>query len=166
MSTHFATDISMGAYVSELVGAGTDQAELELKRDTETDESNFWPEGSADSSDPFLISIGDVAKILGVPTHTIRYWEKEFPEFLIPGRTQGKQRRYGNDEIVKLRKVFSMLRDEGYSIAGARRILAHQNQKSDFLKSPSSSLDSGTAERLLMLLKNHLEQSLFTVKEN
>lgn len=108
-----------------------------------------------------LVSIGDVAKILGVPTHTIRYWEKEFPDFLAPSRTQGKQRRYGSDEILRLRKVFAMLRDDGYSIAGARRILAHQNIKSNTGPTDDpGQMDTATAERLLMLLKNHLEKNL------
>ena len=38
----------------------------------------------------------DAAKIIGVPPHTIRYWEKEFSDFLVAPRTLGKQRRYGD----------------------------------------------------------------------
>ena len=75
-----------------------------------------------------LISIRDAARIIGVPPHTIRYWEKEFSDFLVAPRTMGKQRRYGDAQIHKLRTIFRMLKEEGYTIAGAKRALAKQNQ--------------------------------------
>lgn len=111
--------------------------------------------------DALLVSIGDVSKMIGVPTHTIRYWEKEFPQYLNPSRTMGKQRRYGTDEILRLKHIFGMLKEEGYSIAGARRVLAIQNKKAD--TGPHAPvLGSGeiTAENLLKLLKQHLEESV------
>lgn len=108
-----------------------------------------------DLEDP-LVSIGDVSRIIGVPTHTIRYWEKEFPTFLEPPRTEGKQRRYGTDQIVRLKKIFVMLREEGYSIAGARRALADQNRRSNIPEVSDRGLDMETAEKILTILKEHL----------
>lgn len=70
------------------------------------------------------LSIGDVAEMLEIPPHTIRYWEKEFNEFLRPQRNQGKQRKYTEYDINLLKRIKRMLRDEKYSIAGAKQKLA------------------------------------------
>jgi DNA-binding transcriptional MerR regulator len=70
------------------------------------------------------VGIGDAARIVGVPTHTLRYWEKEFGFFLNPDRTDGGQRRYDDSQLDKFEVIRRMLKDEGYSIAGARRQLS------------------------------------------
>jgi len=70
------------------------------------------------------IRVSDVAKMLQVAAHTLRFWEKEFDFYLKPRRTAGLQRRYDTDAIERLRKIQHYLYDEGYSIAGAKRILA------------------------------------------
>lgn len=107
-----------------------------------------------------LISIRDAAKIIGVPPHTIRYWEKEFSDFLVAPRTLGKQRRYGDQQLHKLRTIFRMLKEEGYSIAGAKRALAKQNQAANLgvaATNPSlASLSTEMAEKILALVKNEL----------
>jgi len=69
------------------------------------------------------LSIGEVAQLLEMPTHTIRYWEKEFGEFLRPERSLGKQRKYSEYDLNLLKRIKRMLRDEKYSIAGAKQKL-------------------------------------------
>jgi DNA-binding transcriptional MerR regulator len=109
-----------------------------------------------------LISIRDAARIIGVPPHTIRYWEKEFSDYLVAPRTMGKQRRYGDQQIYKLRTIYRMLKEEGYSIAGAKRALAKQNQAANLAGSPAranvalESLSAEMAEKILALVKNEL----------
>ncbi|MBF0432040.1 MAG: MerR family transcriptional regulator [Fibrobacteria bacterium] len=103
-----------------------------------------------------FVSIGDVSKIIGVPTHTIRYWEKEFPKFIAPPRTIGKQRRYGTEQILKLRKIFTMLKEDGYSIAGAKRVLANQNRKANISSVTQDGIDAETAEKIILLLKQYI----------
>lgn len=105
-----------------------------------------------------FISIGDVSKLIGIPTHTIRYWEKEFSDYLVPARTIGKQRRYGEDQISKLQTIFRMLKQEGYSIAGAKRALATQNRKANLSPELPESLDAAMAERIITLIKQQLEK--------
>jgi len=102
-----------------------------------------------------LISIGDVSKIIGVPPHTIRYWEREFPQFLIPPRTLGRQRRYGSSQIFNIKKIYTMLKEDGYSIAGAKRALANQNRQSTVNTLPHG-IDQETAEKIIILLKQQL----------
>lgn len=70
------------------------------------------------------VSISVAAQITGVEIHTLRYWEKEFAEFLGPRRTEGGQRRYRPDDIHTVFAIKRLLRDEMFSIAGARRHLS------------------------------------------
>lgn len=70
------------------------------------------------------VSISVASKITGVEVHTLRYWEREFEAFLDPGRTDGGQRRYRPEDIQTVFTIKRLLRDEMFSIAGARRHLA------------------------------------------
>ncbi|MCL2206560.1 MAG: MerR family transcriptional regulator [Fibromonadales bacterium] len=69
------------------------------------------------------VRVGDVARMLQVAAHTLRFWEKEFDFYLKPSRTSGLQRRYNTDSIDRLKTIHHYLKDEGYSIAGAKRLL-------------------------------------------
>ena len=75
-------------------------------------------------------SIGEVAKILGLkskkgkvlPTHTIRYWEKEFKQ--IKPKLFGNNRRYYDEVSIKLlKKVHFLLKEQGMTINGVKKIL-------------------------------------------
>ncbi len=80
----------------------------------------------ADDVDQLVIGIGEAARLIGVPAHTIRYWEREFDFYLNPSRTVGRQRRYADEDISRLRRIHTMLKEDGYSIAGARRALSRE----------------------------------------
>jgi DNA-binding transcriptional MerR regulator len=75
-------------------------------------------------------SIGEVAKILDLVnkkkgtlnTHTIRFWEKEFKQ-IKPKILNGNRRYYNNDTIVVLKKVKYLLKDQGMTIIGAKKLL-------------------------------------------
>ncbi len=71
-----------------------------------------------------VVSISVAARITGVEVHTLRYWEREFEAFLGPDRTEGGQRRYRPEDIQTVFSIKRLLRDEMFSIAGARRHLA------------------------------------------
>lgn len=66
--------------------------------------------------------IGEVAELLGVETHVLRYWENEFPH-LSPTRAPSGQRLYRRPDVAKLVIIRRLLYAEGYTIAGARRKL-------------------------------------------
>lgn len=66
--------------------------------------------------------IGEVAELLGVETHVLRYWENEFPH-LSPTRAPSGQRLYRRPDVAKLLIIRGLLYAEGYTIAGARRKL-------------------------------------------
>jgi DNA-binding transcriptional MerR regulator len=72
------------------------------------------------------VSISTASALVKVETHTIRYWEREFAEFLNPVRTAGGQRRYRPEDIEVLKEIKRLLKEELYTIAGAKRKLAER----------------------------------------
>ena len=69
------------------------------------------------------VSISMAGHITGVEVHTLRYWEREFAGFLGPVRTKGGQRRYRPEDIQTVFTLKRLLREEMFSIAGARKYL-------------------------------------------
>jgi len=75
-------------------------------------------------------SIGEVAKILDLVnkkkgtlnTHTIRFWEKEFKQ-IRPKIFNGNRRYYDIYTIEVLKKVLYLLKDQGMTINGAKKVL-------------------------------------------
>ena len=82
-------------------------------------------------SDDAYKSIGEVARILnlvnkknGSPnTHTIRYWEKEFRN-INPKILTGRRRYYNNKSIEALKKIKFLLKNQGMTIKGVKKILS------------------------------------------
>ncbi len=68
-----------------------------------------------------MFSIGEVSRMLDVESHTLRYWEKEFKDFIKPRRVSRKNRVYTEADIAVLRKIKELLTIELFTIAGARR---------------------------------------------
>jgi DNA-binding transcriptional MerR regulator len=72
------------------------------------------------------LTIGEVSELTGVPIHTLRYWETEFNGYFSPIRTSGRQRRYNEDAVGKVQEIKNLLKEEKYSIAGARQVLSRK----------------------------------------
>lgn len=64
----------------------------------------------------------DVAEILGVTQSTLRFWEKEFPEYA-PGRTGTNMRRYTPEDVARFEMIYYLLKVEGLKIEAARERL-------------------------------------------
>ena len=70
--------------------------------------------------DKKLMSIGEVAEVVGVSTHTLRRWEKEFP-FLKPIKHKG--RRFYDPQLVELILKIKQLLDRGMTVDAVKRRL-------------------------------------------
>lgn len=105
------------------------------------------------------ISIGDAARILGVPTHTLRYWEKEFDFYINPARTEGGQRRYDEESLKRFEVVKSMLKNDGYSIAGARRVLSRTSNV-ELPAVPKAQEDSISRKELIRRLSDIIQREV------
>ena len=67
----------------------------------------------------YVISIA--ARILGVQTHTLRYYEKI--GIIEPSRSEGNIRLYSDGDIAHLRRVKTLMNDLGINLAGVEIIL-------------------------------------------
>tara|TARA_B100001758_G_C18297540_1_gene550482 strand:+ start:164 stop:493 length:330 start_codon:yes stop_codon:yes gene_type:complete len=67
-------------------------------------------------------SIGEVSGQLSLNTSLIRYWESEF-EVLSPKKNKKGLRKYTEKDIEILKKIQSLLKDDGYTIEGAKKHL-------------------------------------------
>lgn len=72
--------------------------------------------------DKVYFKIGEVARIVEVETHVLRFWETEFPQAR-PERTQSKQRRYKRRHIELFLEIKRLLYEEQYTIPGAKKKL-------------------------------------------
>ena len=78
-------------------------------------------------------TISEVVKILGlkskraksIPTHTIRYWEKEFKQ-IKPKIFNGNRRYYDHENIKIIEKIHFLLKDQGMTINGVKKILSEE----------------------------------------
>ena len=82
-------------------------------------------------NDRGFLRIGDVAGIVRVPVHTLRYWESMFKEIIQPYRSKGGQRRYSERDIEKVLEIKRLLKEEGYSISGAKRLFKNGEGKGE-----------------------------------
>jgi len=110
-------------------------------------------------------SIGEVAKILNLVnekkgtlnTHTIRFWEKEFKQ-IKPKILNGNRRYYNNDIIEILKKVKYLLKDQGMTINGVKKVLnSNKSLKLDELPNDSISANYSIKKKLKkisVLIKN------------
>ena len=69
------------------------------------------------------LGINVISNVCGVMPHTIRTWEKRYKVFS-PDRTEGGQRLYSEDDLVKAKLIVSLL-EQGHPIA----VLASQSLK-------------------------------------
>ena len=83
-----------------------------------------------DKSDKAYKTIGEVAKILklktnkkgNLPTHIIRFWETQFKQ--IKPRILNSNRRYYDEKSINLlKKVKFLLKEQGMTINGVKKIL-------------------------------------------
>ena len=87
-------------------------------------------------SDTAYKTIGEVVKILNLrnksgkktPTHTIRFWEKEFKQ-IKPKILAGNRRYYDKNNVNLLKKIKFLLKDQGMTINGVKKLLnsTHSN---------------------------------------
>ena len=103
-----------------------------------------------DKSDSAYKTIGEVAKILNlksnkkgeVPTHIIRFWETQFKQ--IKPKILNSNRRYYDENCINLlKKVKFLLKDQGMTINGVKKILnGQQSLKLDEMANNSIRADN------------------------
>jgi DNA-binding transcriptional MerR regulator len=72
------------------------------------------------------LTIKEVSRKLMIPTHTLRFWEKELEGILVPKRTSGGQRRYTLEHLMILTEIKRM-KSEGFSLYDIKCTLENEN---------------------------------------
>ena len=72
--------------------------------------------------DKLYYKIGEVAKLTGVKTHVLRYWETEF-KAIRPNKSRSNQRLYRRQDVELILHLKDLLYNQGFTIAGARKKL-------------------------------------------
>ncbi len=68
-------------------------------------------------------TIGEVARLLELEPHVLRFWEKEFRKYIKPLRVSGR-RLYRESQVEIFRRIKTLLYEEGYTISGAKKKLS------------------------------------------
>lgn len=75
-------------------------------------------------------SIGEVAELFSVNTSLIRFWEREIPA-LHPRKNARGNRVFSKEDIEVFRKIHQLIKNEGYTVEGAKNALNKPKRSSD-----------------------------------
>ena len=113
-----------------------------------------------------LRTIGEASEAVGVPQHVLRFWETKFTE-VKPMKRGGGRRYYRPEDIQILKKIKTLLHDEGYTIKGATTFLKQGNtnktQKPTHSKESKQAQKAQSSKRLNLLID--LRHNLQKVRE-
>ncbi len=108
-------------------------------------------------------TISEVVRLLGLksknnktlPTHTIRFWEKEFKQ-IKPIILKGKRRYYDEKNIKILKKVHYLLKEQGMTINGVKKILKN-NEPLKLDEISNQSIKANNIKKKLVKISNILK---------
>jgi DNA-binding transcriptional MerR regulator len=96
--------------------------------------------------DRLYFKIGDVARLCGVETYVLRFWESQFPQ-LKPNKSGTGQRLYRRRDVEMALEIKRLVHADGYTLAGARTVLEQgQRRQSPRPDSRSDLRDSSQAD--------------------
>lgn len=97
--------------------------------------------------------IGEVAEMLGVPISTIRFWENEFV-VLKPMKNKKGNRMFTPSDLKNLRIIHHLLKDEGMTLAGAKKRLTEKWEETDYKFEINESLEK--IKSMLLDIKDNI----------
>lgn len=80
---------------------------------------------AGEKSDDAFRTIGELSAELGIQQHILRYWETRFPQ-LRPLQRAGNRRYYRPSDAALVRRIHSLLNEQGYTIRGVQKLLAQK----------------------------------------
>ena len=97
-------------------------------------------------------SIGEVAKMFGVNTSLIRFWENEF-DIIKPRKNKKGNRMFTRNDVDNFHIIYHLVKERGFTLNGAKIKLKEKN--TDYFENI----------QLIKTLKN-LKAFLLEVKDN
>jgi DNA-binding transcriptional MerR regulator len=83
-----------------------------------------------DKAEDAFRTIGELSTELGIQQHILRYWETRFPQ-LRPLQRAGNRRYYRPADAALVRRIHSLLNEQGYTIRGVQKLLAQKTAPAD-----------------------------------
>lgn len=109
--------------------------------------------GSDNVAEKKYLSIGEMAAKFNVSVELLRKWEKDFPRVLRPARTSGDSRLYDQKQQKNVEMIYRLIREEGLSIAGAKKRLSNKQSEEE------------TRQEVISRLQNIRQQLMDVVEE-
>jgi len=100
-----------------------------------------------DIPEKLFFKIGEVAEIVQEEQHVLRYWETEF-SMLAPQKNRAGQRTYRRKDVEMAIRIKELLRNEGFTIEGARKKLSTEMRSGAKLKVVTPEMASQIEEEL------------------
>ena len=110
--------------------------------------------------DKLYFKIGEVAELTGIKAHVLRYWEAEFSA-IRPTKSRSKQRLYRKQDIEKVLYLKDLLYNQGYTIAGARKLLRRKPaEQAPEVKTAPQSDPSSADEQMTLQFNSGIDMDL------
>ena len=82
-------------------------------------------------------TIREVAEVIDVPQHVLRFWESKFKQ-VNPLKRGGGRRYYRPDDVILIEKIKKLLYDDGYTVKGVQKLLNESKNKNDLVVKKST----------------------------
>lgn len=107
-------------------------------------------------------TIGEVSRDTGLPQHILRYWETRFPQ-LRPLQRAGKRRYYRPEDVALVKRLDSLLNEQGYTVRGVQQLLAGEARSAPAPTAPvpvvGAPVDAASVKSIRDLLAAALAQN-------
>lgn len=100
-------------------------------------------------------TMGEVTEMLGVNPSLIRFWHKEFSEFIQPKTNKKGNRLFTPKDIETIRRIYHLVKENGYTLEGAKKALKDKSSE-QLLKSQYESDLKETLRNKLLTIREEL----------
>ena len=100
-------------------------------------------------------TIGEVSAETGLAHHILRYWETRFPQ-LRPVTRAGNRRYYRPEDVALVRRIDTLLNQQGYTIRGVQQLLAD----ADRAPPPAPADEQADLTAMLLAIRNRIADAL------
>lgn len=96
-------------------------------------------------------TMGEVTEMLNVNASLIRFWHKEFNQFLHPKTNKKGNRLFTPKDIETLQKIYHLVREKGYTLEGAKKELFNSQSSKTLSESTHHTTKEEIREKLLKI---------------
>lgn len=80
------------------------------------------------TTEKLYYSIGEVAKMFGVNTSLIRFWEKEF-DIIKPKKNNKGNRLFTKQDVDNFHIIYHLVKERGFTLEGAKKKLKDNKEE-------------------------------------